>query len=542
VFRGETAVLGGAFDVSAAIAELELRGFCRAIGLDDAQAFRLSLEPEFVRGCFGEATLRVNEKEVEVSKAGVLLLRQSESALEELISLLRLERVVPRNVSELREVTRRVGLEWAIDFDGFSAGPASDPDLADLVELAIAAPVGAAQLADLFELEAAVSSRHPLEALSKTALFRTGDWQSVIEVLFRFTRARPSRWRETSHALKEILRQIPESSVCLDSQGKFSVGEQLLWLSIDGFDRVSVAGSLDPTRPNFAFAWREFHGRGRSALMAALAIDDLDGLRQHSSATGEPNSDQYLRVVSVGGDVFKASKGDTRDLSVLAVAAQEGAVRCARFLLTNGANVGAPEVEAAFRGGSVELMRLLWDAFPYAKPTELALEAVRSWNATGLRWLLQHKLGALSFDVLIRLFKGSCSCGSYSCASSVLDSSESASQLRLQHPVGIVGRVLCGEMGWLKTGQSVSLIREDSMAAEYSVELREWLPEATEFRLVTTHEGRGAASVNAFIDAAMGRAKTLTVVETENGGSICGGYLDVAWNEGGFTSDPGGRS
>jgi hypothetical protein len=47
--------------------------------------------------------------------------------------------------------------------------------------------------------------------------------------------------------------------------------------------------------------------------------------------------------------------------------------------------------------------------------------------------------------------------------------------------------------------------------------------------------------VTAFIDAAKGRAKTLTFVETENGGSICGGYLDVAWADG-FTKDPGRRS
>jgi hypothetical protein len=44
--------------------------------------------------------------------------------------------------------------------------------------------------------------------------------------------------------------------------------------------------------------------------------------------------------------------------------------------------------------------------------------------------------------------------------------------------------------------------------------------------------------VKAFIDAAKGRAKTLTFVETENGGSICGGYLDVAWVENDYASDP----
>jgi hypothetical protein len=162
----------------------------------------------------------------------------------------------------LGAVAKMVGLEWAIDFEGVCAVPAGDPDLSDLGEFALAAPAGDSALADLVELEAAVSSRHPLEALSETASFRAGDWQSVIDVLFRFTRAKPTRWRETSHALKDILRKFPESAKCLEGQGKFSVGEQLLWLSIDGFERVSVAGSLDPTRPNFVLAWRDFTVEG----------------------------------------------------------------------------------------------------------------------------------------------------------------------------------------------------------------------------------------------------------------------------------------
>jgi hypothetical protein len=80
------------------------------------------------------------------------------------------------------------------------------------------------------------------------------------------------------------------------------------------------------------------------------------------------------------------------------------------------------------------------------------------------------------------------------------------------------------------------------MAAAYAGELIEWLPNARGFRQVARCEGRGAASVNAFIDAAKGRAKTLTFVETENGGSICGGYLDVSWVEDGCANDPGRRS
>jgi hypothetical protein len=81
----------------------------------------------------------------------------------------------------------------------------------------------------------------------------------------------------------------------------------------------------------------------------------------------------------------------------------------------------------------------------------------------------------------------------------------------------------------------------DSLAAEYSGELAEWLPGATEARLVARHDGRDVASVNAFVDAAKGRAHTLTFVETENCGSICGGYLDVAWAEG-SVSDSDRRS
>jgi hypothetical protein len=90
-----------------------------------------------------------------------------------------------------------------------------------------------------------------------------------------------------------------------------------------------------------------------------------------------------------------------------------------------------------------------------------------------------------------------------------------------------------------KSTSEKDFIPQDSMAAAYSEELREWLPEAIEVRLVARHEGRDAASVDAFIDAAKGRAKTLTFVETENGGSICGGYLDVEWGEGEYAIDPG---
>jgi hypothetical protein len=362
LFQGESVVPGGPFDASAAIVELKLRGCGAAVGHKDAGALRLSLEPKFVRECFGQATLRVNGKEVAVPEAGLLLLRQSELTLEEtpvldeLISLLRLERVVPRDVSELREVVRKVGLDWAVDFDCADQAPVSDPDLADLVDFTATAPVSDPELAEWFELEVAVSSRQPLEALSKTASFLSGDWQGVVDVIFRFTRAKPTRWQEASHALKEILRSFPESARCLECQGRFSVGEHLLWVSIDGVDRVSVAGSLDPTRPNFGLAWREFHGRGSSPLMTILANDDAEVLRLQLFVTGEPKFNQCLRVVGAGGDMFEVAATDSEELSMLAVAAQFGAVRCTQFLLTSGVKVRAEEVGAAFRGGNADLI------------------------------------------------------------------------------------------------------------------------------------------------------------------------------------------
>jgi hypothetical protein len=320
------------------------------------------------------------------------------------------------------------------------------------------------------------------------------------------------------------------------------VGEQLLWLSIDGFDRGSVAGSLDPTGPNFVVAWREFHGRVSSPLMAVLANDDSESLPSGLFAMGEKSFSQNLLVVSAGGDLFEASKAEGRQLSMLAVAAQLGAVRCAQFLLANWAKVGAPEVEAAFRSGSVEMMRLLYSALPNANPLKLALAAVKSWNVTGLRWLLDHKIGTLPPSDLVRLLRGAISSGSYSCASSVFGSGESAvAHLRDLRAFGEVGPGLCRRLESLRLGRGASFFASDSMAAEYSEELSEWLPEATEARLIARHEGRDMASVNAFVAAATGRKHMLIFVETENGRSICGGYLDVAWAEG-YTSDPGTKA
>jgi hypothetical protein len=58
-------------------------------------------------------------------------------------------------------------------------------------------------------------------------------------------------------------------------------------------------------------------------------------------------------------ELLETSTGESRELSILGTAARLGAVRCVQLLLANWANVGAREVEAAFRGGNTEVMRLL---------------------------------------------------------------------------------------------------------------------------------------------------------------------------------------
>jgi hypothetical protein len=185
-------------------------------------------------------------------------------------------------------------------------------------------------------------------------------------------------------------------------------------------------------------------------------------------------------------------------------------------------------------------MRLFWGAFPSANPFEVAVEAVKAWNVAGLRWLLEHKMDAVSSCDSSRLFEMACLSGSYLCGSSVLDFSASAtSEVGGLRPVGVVGRVLLSGSTALKSGRCISFHPEDSTVVAYAEDLSEWLPDARGVRLLARHEGRGVASVNAFIDAAKGRAKTLTFVETENGHSLCGGYLDVAWVEWGRVSDPG---
>jgi hypothetical protein len=54
--------------------------------------------------------------------------------------------------------------------------------------------------------------------------------------------------------------------------------------------------------------------------------------------------------------------------------------------------------------------------------------------------------------------------------------------------------------------------------------------------------GRDRAGITAFCDAADGLSKTVVMAVTENGKSICGGYLDRAWREGATSRDDSNKS
>jgi hypothetical protein len=96
--------------------------------------------------------------------------------------------------------------------------------------------------------------------------------------------------------------------------------------------------------------------------------------------------------------------------------------------------------------------------------------------------------------------------------------------------------VLLG-MGPLPRGGDDPPIFGESIAAAFEDQLLEWLPGAKMAELVAAHDGRDIASINAFCGAADGLSKTVVIAATENGESICGGYLDPAWRDGGWAWD-----
>jgi hypothetical protein len=78
-----------------------------------------------------------------------------------------------------------------------------------------------------------------------------------------------------------------------------------------------------------------------------------------------------------------------------------------------------------------------------------------------------------------------------------------------------------------------------SLAAVFKAELRAWLPGTQESKLIVRGEGGDAAMVNAFIDAAVGRRRTLVLIETKNGGALCGAFVAGSWRVGWVEPSPG---
>jgi hypothetical protein len=76
------------------------------------------------------------------------------------------------------------------------------------------------------------------------------------------------------------------------------------------------------------------------------------------------------------------------------------------------------------------------------------------------------------------------------------------------------------------------------MAAPFESVLKTWRPQMKSTTLLGKGDGRDKANVTAFCDAAVGHAKTFTFIETENGNSICGGFLAPAWKEDQNLFDP----
>jgi hypothetical protein len=61
-------------------------------------------------------------------------------------------------------------------------------------------------------------------------------------------------------------------------------------------------------------------------------------------------------------------------------------------------------------------------------------------------------------------------------------------------------------------------------------------------RLLGKYEGNDWASLTKFHSLAIGQSHTVTLFQTKNGKSICGGYLKPAWIDSQWTSDPSAES
>jgi hypothetical protein len=266
------------------------------------------------------------------------------------------------------------------------------------------------------------------------------------------------------------------------------------------------------------------------------AVDESSGFGALDAAVGDPGSAlegfslrwKAFRGTSAPGEVETMAEailaGDVRKLGELISGSDPAGVRIDRDklqlalprwtkgpaqLLDIAAAVGGaplryqleffelkPTLETLYQAvatGDSDIVRTIWDRLPPDLRTrlgELAMTAADFHHIDVVLWLLVD--AKRSAHVAVRRFRT---------FHHLLDI-----QLRLRE-IG-PARFVVG-----------------SMAEEFEDELMT--------RLVAAHDGRDIASLNAFCDAADRLSKTIVVAVTEKGESVCGGYLDPAWREGG---------
>jgi hypothetical protein len=405
----------------------------------DSRRFYLRPNPKFVQACFGNATVKVAGADCEICRAGLLLLfgnarltkadfAKDSPVLREVLALLRLEAVESEDSEALNALCSALGIGWAVD--------------------APVMPMHVAHLERLVELEEALCEQDVSKALSGTAAYRAGNSASIVSAFFSAARARPSRAPLLGAALAQFCAEVPGAIEELSAMPVKAVGHIGLWLALNaagiGLDR---AARLDDEVRAFKAAWRDRYGERQSKALAFLASDKLEDFRSEIFARANPDINEKLIVARYGGDVLQISPveadGGSAE-SLLALAAQFGAVECARFLLSNEATVDRQVVLNAFRGGNPELMRTMLDRSPETDVLALVGAAISGWNIRGLRWLLGQVVARLSPDEVRAIFTESCQAESFAAAAALCAFSPGVAALVAREATGnaVVARVL----------------------------------------------------------------------------------------------------
>jgi hypothetical protein len=367
-------------------------------------------------------------------------------------------------------------------------------------------------------IKAAINTAKPLaEAIGVEAKFAAaragnphGELMNAVDdlVAFRFSFGQLADVAEipSDDSIKSTLCECFESL-----REQLRVAKQKLD-DVRGFtklDRDCWDPTAGPALRVFAPSWNEFRGFANSsdvdAVAAAIVAGDVATLGQLIG--GRKPVDIKIDCDALPPEVPRLTKNAS--VRLLEVASFVGGAPL-RFLLEFfGIKPSVVELHQAVASGDSDTIRTIWDRMnPSALVGHLgalAVTAAEFHHVEVVNWLifdgrphqLRHARRAaeerLLFDVVLRMPEPPASKGLFA----------------------------------------------GSMAADFEEVLQEWLPETTTATLLAKHEGRDKASINAFIDAAVGHQKTLTFVQTENGESICGSFLAPAWDIGdeGITRD-----